>query len=236
MLRIKLRMMGSLAIFILGTAMLAGLYYYGPKWNTKPVVITTTLLHANEVITPGHLKIMNIPKDNIPAYAITVPDQLIGLTALNVIPSGSMLYEEWFDQDPLIPVSGEVILPVPSSSLYAVNSSLRAKDRVNILFFRTVDNRNRERSPQDETIDLDDPAAQQLEQPSKEDMIPNVSVVSVRSSGGNMVMDTPEGKSNDRLTTSEQINNVELLATDDMAKIIQKKLEAGYTLWIARTK
>jgi len=65
-------------------------------------------------------------------------------------------------------------------------------------------------------------------------VIRNVLVSSVWSANGNVVMDTAEGKDNDRKTSSEKINAVELLVKQEIASQIQEMISRGYKLWIVR--
>jgi hypothetical protein len=234
----KIRILISLLVFVAGSVMLVFLYLYGPTWNTKPVVVIQKTLGTNQIITEADVKIDHWPIGAVPNGAISNLNDVVGKTALNLLPPGSPVFPDWIEKDPLLPKEGEVILPLPSGSIYGVNSSLRAQDEVTLLFYRRVDERS---NVTPGSIDPNDPNGEDSEKPAASLIasgveFKNIRVVSVRSSVGNSVMDTAEGKQNDRITSSDRIYTVEVLVSDDAAKTIKDQLELGYTVWVARSK
>jgi hypothetical protein len=229
----KIRILISLLVFVAGSMMLVFLYLYGPTWNTKPIVVVQKTLGTNQIITEADVKLDHWPIGAVPEGAIDNLKDVVGKTALNLLPTGSPVFPDWIEKAPLLPKKGEIILPLPSGSIYGVNSSLRARDEVTLMFYKRIDQDSNNVDPNDPNGESTKKLASSV--PSGVEF-ENIRVVSVRSSVGNSVMDTAEGKQNDRRTSSDRIYSVEVLVSDDVAKTIKDQLELGYTVWIARSK
>jgi hypothetical protein len=229
-----MRIILSLLVFLLGSSGLVYLYLYGPKLDSREVVVAAEYIGEHQIIQAAHLQMVRLPSQAIPNRAIRDPKEVIGKVAKGVLPAGAFIYPEWIEEDGFYPKDGEILLPINTSSIFAVNLSLRSKDKVYIAFFKRAQNQSVTQTAV-ETIDLDQIQIP-IEKADDPFVLRDVKVAAVRSSSGNMVVDTQNGLSNNRLTTSETIGSIELIVTEYDAQIIKDKLEHDYTLWISRMK
>lgn len=234
-MRNHIRTILSLLVFFLGASGLVLLYIYGPQLDTKEVIVAATTIEEHQTIEAHHLKIERKPSSAIPKHAILNPEEVIGKVATGVLPEGAYIYPEWIEENGFYPKKGEILLPINSSSIFAVNLSLRARDSVYIAFFRPEQQQVTVQPPVANMIDLDqtDIPIEAADDPT---VMRDVRVAAVRSTAGNMVVDTDTGKSNGRLTATETIGSIELIVSEQDAHLLKKKLEEGFTLWISRMK
>jgi len=225
----RIRSIVSFLVFLLGTGGLIFLYKYGPQLESRKVIVAAVTIGENQIIEAHHIHFESKPISAVPKNAILVPDQVIGKVAKGVIPSGAYFYPEWLEDDGFYPKEGEIILPVNSQSIFAVNLSLRSRDIVHIAFFK------RSQATQNEPIDLDQTFVP-IEKSDDSIYLKNVRVAAVRSSSGNIVFDLEGGGYNGRMTSTGTIGSIELIVTEDDAALIKNKLEKDFLLWISRMK
>lgn len=226
----KIRTLLSLVVFLFGASGLVFLYVYGPQLDTKEVLLAATTIGENQIIEANHIQISRMPSRAVPDHALVNPADVIGKVSKGVLPRGAYIYQEWVEDNDFYPKEGEILLPIPTSSIFAVNSSLRAKDYVHIAFFK-----RQSTTQHTEVIDLDQTPIP-IDRADDQEVLQNMKVAAVRSSAGNMIFDTETGQSNNRLSATETIGSIELIISEQDAALIKQKLEQGYTLWVSRLK
>jgi len=216
----KTRLWISGAVFVLGLAALVTFnWYLKPVWQSEPVARLINPVQKNEVITEQDVALVRVSKDALPERAIRDLREIVGKKANADLPAGLVLAPELVDVDDLNPGSGEAIFPIPKEVLFAVNSSLRAKDTVHIYLYRDAAQSRTEEVPSE---------------PAGEPFLRDVRVVAARNDSGNMVQDTENGNTNDRITSTDRIGHVELLLKEEEVNALREKIEQGFKLWLVR--
>lgn len=209
------------AVFVLGFAALVVFnWYLKPIWQSEEAVRTLRRVPKNEVITEQDVVLVRISKDALPERPIRDVREVIGKKANADLPAGLVLAPELIDVDDLNPGPGEAIFPVPKEAIYAVNSSLRAKDLVDLYLYRDP---QKDRSEEGQPVEM-----------PPEPFLRGVKVVAARADSGNMILDTEKGNTNNRLTATDRIGHVELLLKDEEVRELRRQIENGYRLWIVR--
>lgn len=216
---VKARLWISGAIFLTGFAALVLFnWYLKPVWQSEPAVRMISFVPKNEIITEQHVVLARVSKDALPERVIRDLREVIGKKANADLPAGLVLAPELVDVDNLNPGPGEAIFPLPKEVLFAVNSSLRAKDKVHIYLYRDVQSRPDEMP----------------RKAAGEPFLRDVRVVAARNDSGNMVMDSEKGNINDRITSTDRIGHVELLLKEEEVSLLREKIEQGFKLWLVR--
>lgn len=238
-MRNKFRILLAGLIFLLGLSALLVIQLLIPRWVTRPVVTMARMVPSHEVITADDVAIIRVSKDQLPGRRIIALQTVIGKRATVDLTPGVMLTEPFVDMDELLPGTGEVIFPVPRTAIYAVNGSLRAKDKVDILLYlpsakqqkKQAEDRSLQQMLTEANGETSEPSSLSL---SGNTVFQGIRVVGARSEAGNMVRDTELGNTNDRLTATDRIGSVELLMTNDQAEQLKTYMEQDYLIWFVR--
>jgi hypothetical protein len=167
-----------------------------------------------------------------------VPENAIkSLTAvqnkiLNVnVTDGVILTDSLVDVNNLEPKDNEGIFPIRKEDIYAVNGSLRARDKVDIYLIFPDDQKLKTQSSPSSTTATEELPAISLPEKS---FLTRISVNYVRTDDNNDVRDTEDGKTTNRVTSTGKITAPELLLTNAQGMELKEYLEKGYKLWIVR--
>ena len=214
-------------IFLLG---IGGILFYDRYY--VPVIMSENVvkikvdqeiqfLPRNYTLKEDDLFIDKLPSEHLPKGYLTSIDQAVG-KVLNVnLTNGTILTDTMIDLDDLTPAAGEGIFSIPSDAIFAVNGTLRRRDRVNV--YLITDPRSRSRT-------------ENVEQESSTTFLNNVQVAYVRAANNNDVRDTEEGNINDRITSTAQVAHIEVILTEQQGIELKKMIEQGYLLWIVRVE
>lgn len=214
-------------IFLLG---IGGILFYDRYY--VPVIMSENVvkikvdqeiqfLPRNYTLKEDDLFIDKLPSEHLPKGYLTSIDQAVG-KVLNVnLTNGTILTDTMIDLDDLTPAAGEGIFSIPSDAIFAVNGTLRRRDRVNV--YLITDPRSRSRT-------------ENVEQESSATFLKNVQVAYVRAANNNDVRDTEEGNINDRITSTAQVAHIEVILTEQQGIELKKMIEQGYLLWIVRVE
>lgn len=201
--------------------------YYVPVIMSEDVVKIkvdqgTESLPRNYTLKEDDLFLDKLPSEHLPKGYLTSIDQAVG-KVLNVnLTNGTVLTDTMIDLDDLTPGAGEGIFSIPPDAIFAVNGTLRRRDRVNV--YLLVDPRSRDRNELSANLE------------SSKAFLENVQVAYVRAANNNDVRDTEEGNINDRITSTAQVAHTEVILTEQQGIELKKKIEQGYLLWIVRVE
>lgn len=216
--RIQLLMAILLTLLGLGALLGYDLYFQKHVWVEK-VAIAQVDLAENQVIQGTDLVLRDFPKELVPRDALSDLKSLVGKATVIRIPQGSVLTRPMVDWEGLTPKEGEVIFPIPKEVLYAVNGSLRKRDKVDISLVLAGN--------------ITEPVAvHSRPQP----IIEKAPVVFVRTEDNQSVKDTEKGDTNQRETATGRVATVELLLTKEQRDLLIGEIEKGYKLWISRVE
>ena len=216
-------------VFLLGVGGLLGYdLYYKPYVLAQPVlkikVSNGQYLPKNYQIQKSDIYLDSVETKDIPADAITNYDDVINKIANVNLTDGMILTRSLVDLNDLEPKENEGIYPIPKDAIYAINGSLRSRDKVNIYIVSesaTKINGN-----------VDDPIV-----PEEEDAIfKGITVTYVRTEDNNDVLDTEKGNTNKRLTSTGKVSYPELKMTNEDGQVLKGYLEQGKKLWIVRVE
>lgn len=214
--------MVALLIIVLGLGgQLALSLYIEPKVFSKDVVkikADSNGLPEYTELSAENLYVDSVPSGDVPTGAFSSIEDLVGKSNVVNISDGMIVTKSLIDINKLQPKEGEGVYPIPKDAIYAINGSLRANDSVNI------------------SLVLPSTAATaEMTLPAIPDaFIEKARVAYVRTDDNNDVMDTQEGKNNDRRTSTGKVAYPEVLLTEEQGEALKQKLEAGYKLWIVR--
>jgi hypothetical protein len=214
----KIRMMISGMLFIFGFAALILFQVYAPEWKTRDAVRMLRFVPEYESIGNADVEIIRVPAKWLPKNYIANPQEIVGKRANVDLTERTIPASPMIDIEELAPKPGEVIFPIPHTAIYSTNASLRAGDKVDVFLFRS-----------------DRKGSGDFSQLSGDAFITNVKVVAARGNAGNMVRDTKEGNTNDRLTATDSISHVELLLSETAAANLKQQIESGNLVWLVRT-
>lgn len=192
-----------------------------PALFTQEVVRVAAALSRNETVTASAVVRARVASEAIPDHVLTDISQVIGKKTNVDLPVGTILTRELVDVENLQPDAAEGYFPIPRTAIYAVNGSLRARDEVDIYVMHA-------------NAQAGDIKRESMIAPAGKPLLERVTVVSVRSDAGNMVMDTDRGNTNKRVTSTERISNVEVKLAEEQGIVLKRWIEAGYVLWIVR--
>lgn len=214
-----------LAIFIFAIGVAGQVFYdfyYTPYIAANEVVKVKSpdgYLPKNYKLTRNDLYVDKVPTSHIPSGAITKISEAENQITNVDLTDGSILTATMINIDNLHPVEGEGIFAIPKEAIFAVNGSLRVRDKVDVYLIRDFD------SGRQNTEVMRDASSLFLE---------SVTVVHVRSDSNNDVQDTETGAVTDRKTSTGNISSPELKLKNEEGQALLKKIEEGYKLWIVR--
>lgn len=216
-------------------------FYIKPYVFAETVVkvrAADTILAKNYKLQEGDLYLDKVQTADIPLKAIVDVQEAVG-KILNVdITDGTILTESLVDVDNLMPGEQEGIFPIPKSSIYAINGSLRSRDLVDIY---VID--DSQKSPNDQKRDLlNQLNGEEVTVVSSDRMLPKapilekIPVVYVRSDDNNDVLDSDKGNTNRRFTSTATVSEPEIKMTNEQALIFKDYLDQGYKFWFVRVE
>lgn len=138
---------------------------------------------------------------------------------------GVILTESLVDVDDLEPGPNEGIYPIPKEAIYAINGTLRSRDKVDIYLVK------------DRTKEQKSASSDVIEVPSVDSaFLTAVTVNYVRTEDNNDVKDTENGNITNRTTSTGKVSVPELKISNENAKQLKQYLEQGDKLWIVRVE
>lgn len=178
------------------------------------------------------------------------------------IKKGTQIYPELIDSYNLVPdeTKGEFIAPIPDEWIFAVAGSLRrayiadfylvggdeqamlesliedskeyegqvsqSEDEVNDEESSDNDEENEESS--NETIVVTDEKTEEIMKQQYEPLLSNIRISSVKDSGNSEVRQSQENPE----SATGNVSNIEIIATQEVLKTLQEKMNQGYQLYI----
>jgi len=244
--------------FLILTAGFGGLLGYDLYF--KPYVLSQTvvkikvaddgLLPKNYELKSGDLYLDSVQTKDIPAGVIRSIDQVEHkITNVN-LPDGSILTESLIDVNNLEPKPDEGIFPIPKEAIYAINGSLRSRDKVDIYLVEG------DSPATDRTVGKSPVAAAsgasgglagsgqataadgviQPAVPARKVFLSGVTVNYVRTEDNNDVLDSENGNNNNRFTSTGKVAAPELKLKKSDGELLGQYLEQGMKLWIVRVE
>lgn len=186
---------------------------------------------------------------DIPAGVIRSLNQVERkITNVNLT-DGSILTESLIDVSNLEPQQDEGIFPIPKEAIYAINGSLRSRDKVDI-YLVEGDSPVKDRtgySPAAGAADasagvkVSGPASAVDEEiqpalPGRKVFLSGVTVNYVRTEDNNDVLDSENGNNNNRFTSTGKVATPELKLKKSDGELLGAFLEQGKKLWIVRVE
>ncbi|WP_340021783.1 hypothetical protein MHI24_22690 [Paenibacillus sp. FSL K6-1096] len=201
----------------------------------KPYVLSQTvvkikvddggILPKNHELTADHLYLDSVQTKDVPAGFIRSVDQVKHkITNVNLT-DGSILTEALVDVNELEPQQDEGIFPIPKDAIYAINGSLRSRDKVDIYL---VD----EPAGSGPAATADEETPQEI--PARKVFLSGVTVNYVRTEDNNDVLDSENGNNNNRFTSTGKVAAPELKLKKSDGELLGTYLEQGKKLWIVR--
>lgn len=222
----------------------------------KPYVLSQTVvkvkvengefLPKNYELKPSDLYLDSVQTKDIPSGVITdIRHVEHKITNVN-LSNGSILTESLVDVSDLEPLQDEGIFPIPKEAIYAINGSLRSRDKVDIYLVEADPEKLNESlgssTEKDENQEQkDENQAQMLQQsqnsePVKEVFLSGVTVNYVRTEDNNDVLDSENGNNNNRFTSTGKVATPELKLKKSEGQLLGQYLEQGKKLWIVRVE
>ncbi|OMD92702.1 hypothetical protein BSK67_18230 [Paenibacillus odorifer] len=215
----------------------------------KPYVLSQTVvkvkvragesLPKNYELKASDLYLDSVQTKDIPSGVITEIAQVeYKITNVNLT-NGSILTASLVDVSDLEPLQDEGIFPIPKEAIYAINGSLRSRDKVDIYLVEG------EREKQREALDSNTVKKENEEQvkkqsllsdPAKEIFLSGVTVNYVRTEDNNDVQDSEKGNNNNRFTSTGKVATPELKLKKSEGQRLGQFLEQGKKLWIVRVE
>lgn len=216
----------AILILLIGFGGLLGYDLYFKPYILSEKVVKVKVdgegyLPKNHSLVRSDLFLDSVDKNDIPKNAVREISQVEN-KILNVnISDGVILTESLVDVDDLEPNEDEGIFPIPKDSIYAINGSLRSRDKVNLYLIapKKSGDMETEEMPQDDEV-----------------FLTNITVNYVRTDDNNDVQDTENGNDNNRFTSTGKVSAPELKILKTEGQKLKKYLEDGYKLWIVRVE
>ncbi|ULO06461.1 SAF domain-containing protein [Paenibacillus sp. 19GGS1-52] len=191
----------------------------------KIKVVDGQFLPKNYELKPSDLYLDSVQTKDIPSGVITDIRQVEHkITNVNLT-DGSILTASLVDVSNLEPLQDEGIFPIPKEAIYAINGSLRSRDKVDIYLVEG------ERSSSTVKDPANLPSA-----PSKQVFLTGVTVNYVRTEDNNDVLDSEQGNDNNRFTSTGKVASPELKLKKGDGQLLGQYLEQGKKLWIVRVE
>jgi len=204
--------------------------YFKPYVLSKTVVkikvASGEFLPKNYELTASDLYLDNVQTKDIPSNVITDIAQVEHkITNVNLT-NGSILTASLVDVSDLEPQQDEGIFPIPKEAIYAINGSLRSRDKVDIYLVEG------EQEKQGDSLSADiSPIV-----PNKQVFLSGVTVNYVRTEDNNDVLDSEKGNNNNRFTSTGKVATPELKLKKIDGQLLGQYLEQGKKLWIVRVE
>ncbi|MEK4853928.1 SAF domain-containing protein [Paenibacillus sp. FSL H7-0756] len=226
----------------------------------KPYVLSQTVvkikvdgggfLPKNHELTAENLYLDSVQTKDIPVGVVRSLEQVEQkITNVNLT-DGSILTESLVDVSELEPQQDEGIFPIPKDAIYAINGSLRSRDKVDIYLVEgdSPAKERREYSPaaaasvatpgggpaSDASSLLE--AEVLPEVPARKVFLSGVTVNYVRTEDNNDVLDSENGNNNNRFTSTGKVAAPELKLKKSDGELLGAYLEQGKKLWIVRVE
>lgn len=201
----------------------------------------------------GDLYLDSVQTKDIPSGVITEVSQVEHkITNVNLM-DGSILTESLVDVSDLEPQQDEGIFPIPKEAIFAINGSLRSRDKVDIYLVEgdppdksetaTPTAPNASGGPAYSTGVMHDSSASssaneaaQPAEPARQVFLSGVTVNYVRTEDNNDVLDTENGNNNNRFTSTGKVAAPELKLKKSDGELLGQYLEQGKKLWIVRVE
>lgn len=191
----------------------------------KIKVVDGQFLPKNYELKPSDLYLDSVQTKDIPSGVITDIRQVEHkITNVNLT-DGSILTASLVDVSNLEPLQDEGIFPIPKEAIYAINGSLRSRDKVDIYLVEG------ERSSSTVKDQVNLPSA-----PSQQVFLTGVTVNYVRTEDNNDVLDSEQGNDNNRFTSTGKVASPELKLKKSDGQLLGQYLEQGKKLWIVRVE
>lgn len=244
-------------ILIIGFGGLLGYDLY-----IKPYVLSQTVvkikvaeggfLPKNYELKPDDLYLDSVQTKDIPSGVITEIGQVEHkITNVNLM-DGSILTESLVDVSDLEPQQDEGIFPIPKEAIYAINGSLRSRDKVDI-YLVEGEQSGKAGGTAGTAVNIpkgqgyagglsnspDGIAANEAAQPAapaRTVFLSGVTVNYVRTEDNNDVLDTETGNNNNRFTSTGKVSAPELKLKKSDGELLGQHLEQGKKLWIVRVE
>ncbi|KAA9004928.1 hypothetical protein F4V43_09920 [Paenibacillus spiritus] len=226
-----------LAVLVLVTGF-GGLLAY--DLYIKPYVLARTvvkvkvadygLLPKNRVLLASDLYLDSVQSQDVPEGALVSLGQAEGKMANVSLTDGMILTESLVDVSNLEPGPGEGIFPVPKESIYAINGSLRSRDKVDLYLIQGSADRPLARGEGGEL------SGNEVQPPSGSLFLSGVTVNYVRTEDNNDVRDTENGNDNHRFTSTGKVAVPELRLARKDGEALVKALGSGCRIWIVRVE
>jgi hypothetical protein len=215
----------------------------------KPYVLSRTVvkikvedgeaLPKNYELKASDLYLDSVQTKDIPFGVITEIAQVEHkITNVNLT-NGVILTVSLVDVSDLEPLEDEGIFPIPKEAIYAINGSLRSRDKVDIYLVQgDQEKRQAALGSNTNTIENEEQVKEQslLSDPDKEIFLSGVTVNYVRTEDNNDVQDSEKGNNNNRFTSTGKVATPELKLKKSDGQQLGKFLEQGKKLWIVRVE
>ncbi|WP_223110495.1 CpaB family protein [Paenibacillus sinensis] len=223
-------------ILVIGFGGLLGYdLYFKPYILSESVVKVRVngggVLPKNHELTPAELYLDSVQTKDVPAGAVTSLKQVERKITNVSLTDGSILTGELVDLSDLEPRSDEGIFPVPKDVIYAVNGSLRSRDKVDIYVVQGSDNRR-----DNQLLHTGAQENSEAALPPGEAVLTGITVNYVRTEDNNDVRDTEQGNDNNRVTSTGKVAAPELKLKKSEGEMLKGYLERGFKLWIVRVE
>ncbi len=191
----------------------------------KIKVVDGQFLPKNYELKPSDLYLDSVQTKDIPSGVITDIRQVEHkITNVNLT-DGSILTASLVDVSNLEPLQDEGIFPIPKEAIYAINGSLRSRDKVDIYLVEG----ERSSSTMKDQANLPSTPSQQV-------FLTGVTVNYVRTEDNNDVLDSEQGNDNNRFTSTGKVASPELKLKKSDGQLLGRYLEQGKKLWIVRVE
>ncbi|AIQ45477.1 hypothetical protein R70723_05885 [Paenibacillus sp. FSL R7-0273] len=221
----------------------------------KPYVLSQTVVKIkaadggfipkNYLLQQDDLYLDSVQTKDIPSGVITELSQVENkITNVNLM-DGSILTASLVDVSDLEPQADEGIFPIPKEAIYAINGSLRSRDKVDIYLVEGDKANNpgsrstsigSSQQPAGITASEDGAEGAGLTPPVPKAFLSGVTVNYVRSEDNNDVLDSENGNTNNRVTSTGKVAAPELKLKKSDGELLGQYLEQGLKLWIVRVE
>ncbi|WP_342564678.1 hypothetical protein NST84_05825 [Paenibacillus sp. FSL R7-0345] len=221
----------------------------------KPYVLSQTVVKIkaadggfipkNVQLQQSDLYLDSVQTKDIPSGVITQFSQVKDkITNVNLM-DGSILTSSLVDVSDLEPQADEGIFPIPKEAIYAINGSLRSRDKVDIYLVegdkadragsRSADSGS-SLQPSGAAVPGNDSVNAEAAAPARKVFLSGVTVNYVRSEDNNDVLDSENGNTNNRVTSTGKVAAPELKLKKSDGELLGQYLEQGLKLWIVRVE